>query len=152
MAVRKLEQEFDDAMKTATDDAQIAGLVGKLQAGAAAITETLATGLAAETAQSASNVATVSADLQRAVDQKLRVVKVEADLAQLIVATENAVKRVGTAVGEALTVIRSDTEAAAVVAAAKAEATAIQTSLDTKLTNYVAGLPEWGLDAAAATA
>jgi hypothetical protein len=60
------------------------------------------------------------------VTDKIKAVKVQAALTKIIIQTENVMKKIGTEVGQALTVIKSDTEAAAVLLKAKNEATEIK--------------------------
>jgi len=153
MAVKKLDEEFDEAIKTATDDASIERLVKKLETDTAAVTTKLTQDLATETAKTSSNVALVSTNLQKAVNDKIKAVKVQAELTKIIIQTENVMKKIGTEVGQALTVIKSHTEAAEVLAKAKAEATAIQTKLDAKVKTYIEeDLPRSGVDTTVATA
>jgi ElaB/YqjD/DUF883 family membrane-anchored ribosome-binding protein len=95
----------------------------------------------------------VSTNLQKAVNDKIKAVKVQAELTKIIIQTENVMKKIGTEVGQALTVIKSDTEAAEVLAKAKAEATAIQAKLDARVKTYIEeDLPRSGVDTTVATA
>ena len=153
MAVRKLDQEFDEAIKTATDDASIDALVAKLETDSAAIYTKLTADLATETAKTASNVALVSTNLRKAVNDKIKAVKVQAELTKIIIQTENVMKKIGAEVGKALTVIKSDTEAAAVLAKANTEATEIKAKLEKRVKHYIEeDLPRSGVDATVAAA